>query len=513
MKKVFPYILLFLAFAQACTSTRKVSKADDGKIEVNFVQINDVYEIAPLNGGREGGMARVAALKKKYVQQNPNTFLVIAGDFVSPSVFNSLTYMGKPVRGKQMVEAMNAAGMDIAMFGNHEFDIKEGELQDRMDESSFLWISSNAFHSIKGRSLPFIKRGLGALPRSYIMNLRDADGTTARIGLFAIVLPFNKADYVSYTDQLETAKEMYNSLKDSVDAVIAITHQSMEDDEKLAHAIPGLTTIIGGHEHDGRFKKVGDVYITKALANAKSAYVLKIDIDKITHKTNVTPKLEMVNEGVPLDSFTNLVVQKWNKVADDNINSLGFNARKVMIANSEPLDGREIEVRKNPTNLTKLIVAAMMDAAPKADVSILNGGSIRVDDVLQPPITQYDILRTLPFGGGISQADMKGSLLIKVFNAGRKNVGIGGFLHYNEGIHYDAAGDKWYISDQLIDPAKTYRVAMAEFLFTGKEANLDFLNPKNPDVVKVYEEKTTPALADIRLAIVQYLEKNAQRYQ
>jgi len=60
-----------------------------------------------------------------------------------------------------------------------------------------------------------------------------------------------------------------------------------------------------------------------------------------------------------------------------------------------------------------------------------------------------------------------------------------------------------------VDPAKTYRVAMSDFIFTGKEANLDFLNPGNPDVVKVYEADTSAGspMSDIRLAIVKYLEK------
>src|SRR4029078_6409539 len=124
-------IAIIFLFFSSCTTQKNISSKDDGKIEVNFVQINDVYEIAPLTGGHEGGVARIATLKKQYLQQNPNTFLIIAGDFVSPSVYNSLQYEGKPIRGKQMIEALNAAGLDFAVFGNHEFDIKEAELQER----------------------------------------------------------------------------------------------------------------------------------------------------------------------------------------------------------------------------------------------------------------------------------------------------------------------------------------------------------------------------------------------
>jgi 2',3'-cyclic-nucleotide 2'-phosphodiesterase (5'-nucleotidase family) len=495
-----------LVVLTSCSASRNATSKNDGKIEVDFVQINDVYEIAPLSGGKEGGMARVATLKKSYLQKNPNTFLVIAGDFVSPSVYNSLQYQGKAIRGKQMIEAMNAAGMDFAIFGNHEFDIKESELQDRINESNFQWISSNAFHKTNAGVVPFMWRG-HPVPETYVLNVRDADGTTAKIGLLGVVLPFNKADYVSYTDALATAKKMYNQLKDSVDAVVAITHQSIEEDEMLAKEIPGLAAILGGHEHDQRFKKVGDIYITKALANAKSAFVVKLNINKKKDRIKVTPVLEKIDESIPLDSTTNAVVQKWQDIAEKNYASLGFDARKVLINNAEPLDGREAEIRSHPTNLTKLIVSAIADAVPKADAVLMNSGSIRVDDILHTPITEYDIIRSLPFGGGIREVDMKGNLLTKVLEQGKKNAGSGGYLLYNENI--TNVNDQWLLNNAPIVPSQVYHVAITDFLLTGKEANLDYLNPGNADIVKIYDAATSVSdpKSDIRLAVVKYLEK------
>ncbi|HEU4632642.1 MAG TPA: bifunctional metallophosphatase/5'-nucleotidase, partial [Flavisolibacter sp.] len=445
-------------------------------------------------------------LKKEWLQKNPNTFLVIAGDFVSPSVYNSLQYHGKAVRGRQMVESLNAAGMDFAVFGNHEFDIKENELQERINESAFQWISTNAFHRQNGKVMPFEKDG-APFPKTYVLKLSDADGTTAKIGIITATLPFNRADYVSYTDALISAKEAYNNLKDSVDAVIALTHQTVAEDKKLAAELPGLAVVLGGHEHDMRFERVGDVYITKAHANAKSAYAVNLHINKRKKKTETKPQLVYINESIALDSATNVVVKKWTDIAERNYSSLGFEARKTVLNNGTPLDGREAEVRSHPTNLTRLVIFAMQEAAPQADVVLMNSGSIRVDDVLPMPITEYDIIRTLPFGGGIREADMKGSLLIRTLEQGLKNRGIGGYLQYNESIINEDG--TWKLKGSAIEPDKIYRVAMSDFLFTGKEANLDFLNPSNADVVKVYEPVTSIAdsRSDIRLAVVRYLEK------
>jgi 2',3'-cyclic-nucleotide 2'-phosphodiesterase (5'-nucleotidase family) len=123
------------------------------------------------------------------------------------------------------------------------------------------------------------------------------------------------------------------------------------------------------------------------------------------------------------------------------------------------------------------------------------------------PITQYDIIRTLPFGGGIREADMKGSLLVKALNASEKNRGSGGYLQYSETVVNDAG--VWKLKGTPIDSSKVYHVAITEFLFTGKEANLDFLNPANPDVVKVYEAATSPSdpRSDVRVPVIRFLEK------
>lgn len=505
----FLFLSLSFFFITSCKTLSSTSGSkDNGKIDVTLVQINDVYEIAPLSAGREGGIARVASLKKEWLQKNPNTYLIIAGDFLSPSVYNSLKYDNKAIRGKQMIECLNAAGLDIAIFGNHEFDIKESELQDRINESSAQWISSNSFHKVKDKVEPFVKEGKGPLPKTYIMNVKDKDGTTAKVGFIALTLPFNKADFVSYTDPLQTAKEAYNNLKDSVDAVVAITHQTMDADELLARELPGLAAIIGGHEHDGRYAKIGGVPITKALANAKNAYIVNLQINKNKKSNKVKTILEPLSEKVALDKATNVVVQKWNKIAEDNYSSLGFDAKAVVINKGEALEGRETEVRTKPTNLTRLLIAAVKEAVPSADVVVMNGGSIRVDDVMQLPISQYDILRALPFGGAISEADMKGNLLIRMLDAGRKNIGTGGFLHYNENLVW--ANDLWSLSGQPVDASKTYHVALPEFLLSGKEANMDFVNSNNVAVTKVYPSATSSADSklDIRLAVVRYLQKN-----
>jgi len=197
------------------------------------------------------------------------------------------------------------------------------------------------------------------------------------------------------------------------------------------------------------------------------------------------------------------VVQRWVSIAENSYASLGFDAKKIVLNNSEPLDGRESEIRSKSTNLTRLIVHGIANAAKYADIVIMNAGSIRVDDILQMPVAQYDIIRTLPFGGSIREAEMKGSLLLQILEQGVKNKGIGGFLHYNDEVSFDTNSNSWKLKNTNIDSLRTYRVALPDFLLTGGESNLGFLKPGNSGIVNILPD---PA-SDIRLAIIKYLEK------
>src|SRR5450432_4627365 len=137
-----------------------------------LLQLNDVYEIGPLNQGRIGGMARVATLVKQH-EARYQTFVVLAGDFVSPSVIGTTKIDGQKVNGRQMVDIMNKAGVDLVTFGNHEFDIPDSDLQQRINESQFAWVSSDVLHkNADGTVSPFYrtKPDSAAIPISYLLS-------------------------------------------------------------------------------------------------------------------------------------------------------------------------------------------------------------------------------------------------------------------------------------------------------------------------------------------------------
>lgn len=176
-------------------------------------------------------------------------------------------------------------------------------------------------------------------------------------------------------------------------------------------------------------------------------------------------------------------------------------------------------IRYESAPLGDVLGAAMLAASRRqAQCAILNSGSVRIDDVLSGSVAEIDVVRMLPFGGGISDVEIRGSLLKKMLDTGRTNKGGGGFLQWKGVKWLDSAG-LWQIDGQLLDENNVYKVILPDFLLTGNEQNMSFMKaePKadgngttNPDVVRIFRPAAgdkTDLRADIRLALIDYWRK------
>ncbi len=513
----------FLFTFNACDPSKKTVKTpttdmpemeiDDGMIEVIFLQMNDVYEIAPLEGGKVGGLARVATIREQLLEENPHVITVLAGDFLNPSLIGTLKYEGERIKGKHIVETMNAMKVDLVTVGNHEFDLDEDELQARINESNFEWVVANVLQKdTAGNLSPFAKRIEGSepqnFPETYQLNLTDEDGTNVSIGILSVCLDANKRDYVHYDEVFESAIQAYGQMKPETDFIVGLTHLNVEDDLELAKKLP-LPLIMGGHDHDNMYHEVGTSKVAKADANAKTVYVHRLSFNKKTGTVKVNSELVAINDQIEEDEEVAEVVNKWNSIADKSMRDAGFDPNETITTLKEPLDGREKTMRNGPTNMGEMITNAMLKAAPKSVAAFFNSGSVRLDDFLKGAITQVDIIRTLPFGGSIVEVEMSGELLHEILVVGRENAGTGGYLQLQK-IEYIEADDIWKVNGKTLNPTTTYRVALTDFLLTGLEKDLDFLTRDNPEIFKIYEAEKgdmDDLRGDVRRAIIDYLQK------
>ncbi len=516
MKRLFLAVLM-LSLLGACSVSVKTSKDVSAKvptpegIELTFLQLNDVYEISPVEGGKYGGMARVATVRQQLRAENPNTYAFLAGDFISPSAIGTSNYQGKRIHGAQMIDAMNSAGLDFVVFGNHEFDLGEQPLLDRINQSTFTWISSNIKHKTAQGTAPFTKTINGLelpFPDHHIITATNATGESVRVGIIGLTIGSNKPPYIEWSDPIESAERVYNRIKDKTDFVIGLTHLSIDEDRQLAERIPELKLILGGHEHTNMMFKVGETIISKADANARTVYIHRLRWLAKSKSLRILSEIRTIDPSIPDEPATARIVNEWTTRAYAGFQEKGFNPSDVVGRVSEPLDGRESSIRYAQTNLGSLIARSMLAASRAATIALFNSGSIRLDDQLSGVITEYDIIRTLPFGGKLLEVELKGSLLLRVLEAGMANVGRGGYLQYH-GITYDPLKKGWNAADKPILAEAKYRIITSDFLISGNEQGIEFFKRDHPDVFRVEEPtEANDVRRDIRLAVIQYLKSN-----
>ena len=498
--KQYKLIILFLftILFVSCSS-------DDGKISFTILQLNDVYEISSIQGGKYGGMARVETVHQELVAKNKNTLLVMAGDFLNPSLLGTMKHEGVRVRGKQMIEVMNAMSFDLVAFGNHEFDIPKKDLQKRMDESNFPWISSNVFNKTADSIKQFYQELSGVkrlIKGSFIKEIFDEDGTKIKVGFISVCIPSNPKDYVLYKDMFSAIVKEYESIKNKVDIVIGLTHVKIEHDREIAKLLPNIPLIMGGHEHTNKNEMIGNVRITKADANAKTAYIHSINYDKKNKNTIISSQLKSIDTSITDNLKVKLVVDKWSQVMEDQISKIVENPYEIIYTSKVPLDARDAPIRSKQTNLGNMIARSMAYSYDnKVDCSIVNGGSIRIDDQLIGDINSIDIFRVLPFGGPVLKVEMKGSLLKKVLQYGENATGSGAYLQRS---NIQFINKTFTINNKKISSLTIYTVALSDYLMKGLD--IPFLTKDHPDIISVFNPTPSEVPFDIRKAVITYFK-------
>ena len=497
------FAFFFALFIASCSK-------DDGKISFTVLQINDVYEIAPIQNGQYGGMARVETVHQELLSKNENTMLVIAGDFLNPSLIGTMKYDKKKVSGRQMIDVMNAMNLDLAAFGNHEFDVKEHELEERLNESTFPWISANVFHVKENDTLSFTQSLNGTEQKvagSYIKEISDKDGTQIKVGFISVCINSNPKDFVYYSDAKKAIVDEYNKIKDEVDVVLGLTHVTIAEDREIAALLPDVPLIMGGHEHTNKDEMVGNVSIKKADANAKSAYIHTINFDKKKKETSVESLLKSIDTTVASNPKVQAVVKKWQDIMDKEISKVVDDPYCVIYHSEVPLIGKDSPIRSVQTNLGEIVATSMSYSYDnEVDCALINGGAIRIDDDLIGDINSVDIFRVLPYGGKTMKVTMTGKLLKRVLEFGEKKAGSGAYLQRH---NVKKEGDLWKVQGKTILDTKNYKVAISDYLLLGLD--IPFLTSDAEGIVHVYVPKEDEMPFDVRKGTIDYLKKQSEK--
>lgn len=445
----FASIFLLLLFSSA---------AFGQTVRITILHVNDVYQFAPVDGGKHGGLARLLTLKKEAVAENPNTIITLGGDTISPSV-ETRTY-----KGAQMIDAWNAVGIDYAVFGNHEFDVKTADLLLRMKESKFTWLGANVIDTKTDRIFadtpPYVVREIGGI----------------KIGFIGLLLPETKQtssmeDSLNVTDFCAVAKKLVKEMRRNakVNAVVGLTHLSMTQDKQLAKCAQ-FDLILGGHEHSLLQSSSNGTPIFKMTADAREMGKFNLNFDAKTKRLEsfdweivpVTDKIADAPEFAP-------VFEKYRDLLEKLAERVG--------STSVRLDALSLSSRTMETNIGNYIADAYRNAVG-ADVGFVNGGSIRADLTYEPgPLTKRDVLSILPFNNPIVKVEVSGKVLKQILEHGVARSGPGedsepGRFPQISGLKFEydprkPSGSRVMsvtVDGQPLDDGKTYTVATSDFL-------------------------------------------------
>jgi 5'-nucleotidase len=142
---------------------------------------------------------------------------------------------------------------------------------------------------------------------------------------------------------------------------------------------------------------------------------------------------------------------------------------------SVPLDARSTENRTLETNVGNLVTDAFR-VATGADVALMNGGSVRADNIIpRGAITVRDVLSILPFKNRLIKIEVTGATILAALEQGVSRTAPGaqpgGFPQISGmTFSYDASKptgsrvSNVMINRRPLDPAKTYTLATTTFI-------------------------------------------------
>lgn len=426
---------------------------------ITLLHINDVYQIGPVDKGRNGGLARVATLRDRVRAESPDTLLVLGGDTLSPSVASNT------FKGEQMIATWNALKLDMAVPGNHEFDFGPEVFRRRVAESKFPWLADNMSERAGGR--PF-----GGTQRAQLRRFGRI-----KIGFLGVITAdtpqtSKPGAAVRFDDPIAAAKRAAVRLRaQGATIVVALTHLAMAEDQRLA-ATGAVDLILGGHDHTLMQSLVRHTPIFKAGSDARLIARIDLIVDSRTRRLkNIDWLLLPVTADVPEEAEVAKVVAGYES-------QLAALLDKPVGETTVVLDARQETSRSRETNLGDWL-ADIYRTSTGADAALVNGGSIRSNSTYGPgQLSKRDILSILPFENPIVKLDVPGRVLRQALEHGLAEIDLSnesGRFPQVSGIRYryDArrpVGSRLVdvqVAGAPLDAVRRYALAVSGYLAGG----------------------------------------------
>ena len=448
MKRFRALLVLFLAVALLSAPARAEEDAGVPGLtkDIRILYTADVH-CAIDQGWGYGGIYAV----KESLSEDSYVLLVDDGDAIQGEPVGLMT------RGEAIIDIMNAAGYDIAIPGNHEFDYGMDRFLELAGEAAFPYISCN-----------FNRMGELVFP-PYV--IRDFDGI--RIAFVGVTTPMTIRDsapkyfmdedgnYIYGFFQDETGDALYQAVQDAVDSargegadyVVVMGHLGDEAEvapwtyaDVISHT-SGIDAWLDGHSHDAEqvvMKNKAGQPVYRSACGTKNE---NIGVLTISPDGSIRTELFSWSAGISAPKLLGLsnpateVVAASSTVLDQRMNETVARTLSDLVVNepgAEMRDGKPVRlIQSTETNLGDLCADAYLNHFEGADVAIVNGSGIRAD-IRVGGITMNDIMKTLPYSTKLDLVRVTGRQLLDILEWSVHAVPaeFGGFEHV-AGLTYE----------------------------------------------------------------------------
>ena len=445
-------VLILLAAAPGARAAERVT--------LTLLHFNDMAEISPSNHGAK--VAELATLLNRERVKAAYSVTTFGGDLLSPSLLSPDT------QGSHMIDLLNALRVDYAVPGNHEFDFGPEVAEQRFKESDFSWLAAN----LRGPDDAQFPGTVGVAVRQV---------GPFSVGFLGLIMPETKilaqpGESTGFEPPIAAAQRAVAQLKTrKVDAIVALTHLDLADDQDLARAVPDIDLILGGHDLETVQAEVGRTLIFKTGSDAKRLAAVDLTLDG---------KPGRGGRGVSITAEWRLSssdLAEPDKAVAARVAGYERQLRKALDqpvgVTETALVSRRVVVREAESTFGNLVTDALR-ARTGADIGLMNSGGIRGNTVYPAgtELTRKDILAELPFGNVAVVVRISGLTLREALEhaVSQVNQDSGRFLQVS-GVHfvYDPSRPvgrrvtEAKVHGEPLDPGALYTVATIDYLLDG----------------------------------------------
>ena len=502
--------LLSVALAALALLAAPASAQSPAPVDLRILAINDFHGyLRPSPGIRisdpadkqkkvlvaAGGSEHMATLVKQLREGHKNTVFVAAGDLIGASPFLSAMFHDEPT-----IESLSLMGLEIASVGNHEFDEGKDELL-RMKNggchpvdkclgphpfpgASFHYLAASTFLKDTGKTLfpPYEIKTYDGIPVAFV-------GLTLK-GTPEIISPASAAG-LEFRDEADTVNALVPELKaKGVEAIVVLIHQGGQPTGDY-NECPGISGPIV--DIVKKFDKAVDIVIS---GHTHQAYVCNIDGRLVTSGdkygtlvTAIDVMLDSTTRGVISAKADNVIV-RTSLAADPEQTALLDAYDKVAAPIANRRAGTVLDTLSRVPNLTgeSLLGDVIADAQLAATAGEKNGGAvlamtnpggIRTDITKKHDgaVSYADVFASQPFRNQLATLNLTGAQLKTALEQQWSDEKRPRILQISKGFsyswdaakpfgsHVDAASMR--LNDAPIDPAKTYRITINNYLALG----------------------------------------------